>query len=203
MNNSATKLLTSLFVLYVWSATLAAVYFNWQFAKENGFLRWILLGELVPSAKALVWPYFALHAVRTEPPVRALTPTQIASMELKKMVEAMNASQQATYLINNGGRQQGAGIRSYSNFERIVAYRRRALEVGRKVNSSVLDGIYPELGNRFQADFLTFLQVFLQACDSNSDSMLKEADEHNDKWADWYQAHQSEIQAATDRALGY
>lgn len=33
-------------------------YFNWQYAKEHGFLSWLLLGEIIPTAKGLLWPLF-------------------------------------------------------------------------------------------------------------------------------------------------
>jgi hypothetical protein len=44
------------------TAMCAGVYYNWQFARGNGFLNWVFLGEIVPSAKALIWPYFAFVA---------------------------------------------------------------------------------------------------------------------------------------------
>jgi hypothetical protein len=53
---------TTVMALYLVSCSFAALYFNWKYATENGFVRWVLLGELVPTAKSLVWPYFALVA---------------------------------------------------------------------------------------------------------------------------------------------
>jgi hypothetical protein len=47
-------------VFYLVSCSFAALYFNWKYARDNGFVKWILLGEFVPTAKSLVWPYFAL-----------------------------------------------------------------------------------------------------------------------------------------------
>lgn len=51
-------------VAFIWSGYVltvmgAALYFNWETAKENGFGEWLVLGQIVPTAKALVWPYFA------------------------------------------------------------------------------------------------------------------------------------------------
>ena len=45
--------------LYVLSVMVAIPYYNWQFAKNSGFLNWLLLGEIVPTAKGVVWPYYA------------------------------------------------------------------------------------------------------------------------------------------------
>lgn len=194
--------------LYMVTVSIAACYYNWEFAKQNGFVRWLLLGEIVPTAKGLVWPYFALTQ-HTSPvrdsatPVKPLTQAQIASMELKKMVDALNASQQATYLINEGSGERSLGIRSYNNIDKIVSFRRIALDIGRKANCDVLNSIYPELGSHFSGEFLVFLETFVSAYETNSDDVLRQADIHNDRWAAWYQANQHRIQVASDRALGY
>jgi hypothetical protein len=45
--------------LYFFSCSLAAVYFNWQYAAKHGFASWLLFGEIVATAKSIVWPYFA------------------------------------------------------------------------------------------------------------------------------------------------
>jgi len=68
----------------------------------------MFLGEIVPSLKAVVWPYFALHShddtadVMVDGRVKPSTAAQVKSMEIKKMVDALNASQQATLLVNSG-----------------------------------------------------------------------------------------------------
>jgi hypothetical protein len=33
---------------------LAAPYFNWQYAREHGIVSWIVLGEIVATAKAAI-----------------------------------------------------------------------------------------------------------------------------------------------------
>jgi len=45
---------------YMLSVALAVPYFNWQYAKRHGFASWLMLGEVVATAQALVWPYYAL-----------------------------------------------------------------------------------------------------------------------------------------------
>jgi hypothetical protein len=38
--------------------------FNWRYAREHGFVSWLLLGEVVATFKAVVWPYYAITALR-------------------------------------------------------------------------------------------------------------------------------------------
>jgi len=35
-------------------------FYNYTFARDNGFFRWFMFGEVVATAKAAVWPYFLL-----------------------------------------------------------------------------------------------------------------------------------------------
>lgn len=37
-----------------------APYYNYAYARDNGFLKWLCFGEIVATAKATVWPYFLL-----------------------------------------------------------------------------------------------------------------------------------------------
>src|SRR6516165_11888939 len=39
-----------------------APYFNWQYANENGFVKWLFLGQIIPTARAVIWPYYVFFA---------------------------------------------------------------------------------------------------------------------------------------------
>jgi hypothetical protein len=57
--------------VYFIGASLSFLYFNWTYARDNGFMKWLLLGQIVPTAKAVVWPYFvfaAPHEVASKTP---------------------------------------------------------------------------------------------------------------------------------------
>src|SRR5262245_49680600 len=103
MSRSGEKVASMLLSVYMLSATVAAAYYNWEYARTNGFLRWALFGEIVPTARALVWPYFVLHPSRnldTDIERTRLTSRQISESEIKKFILAINYSQQAAYLLN-------------------------------------------------------------------------------------------------------
>ena len=53
------KIVGILLNLYFISVMVAIPYFNFRYAKKHGFVTWLLLGEIVPTAQAVVWPYFA------------------------------------------------------------------------------------------------------------------------------------------------
>ena len=95
-NSASTRVLVTIFSVYLCTVPFAAGYYNWQYARENGFMTWLLLGEIVPSAKSLVWPYFALQSRAqaqqqsrpqlgsSDPRVIGLTKQQVAEAEINR-----------------------------------------------------------------------------------------------------------------------
>jgi len=55
------ELAATVLSIYILSFVFAGVYFNWQYAKRHGFTDWLALGELSATAKAFVWPYYAIN----------------------------------------------------------------------------------------------------------------------------------------------
>lgn len=41
---------------YLLSVMVMTPSYNWRYARDNGFLKWLLLGQIVPTAQALAWP---------------------------------------------------------------------------------------------------------------------------------------------------
>lgn len=52
------KIFITIAIIYVITVAAFGLYFNWLYAVENGFWAWLFFGELIASAKALVWPFF-------------------------------------------------------------------------------------------------------------------------------------------------
>ena len=57
------KLLMAIAVIYGISVAVFGLYYNWLFAKANGFLAWLFFGEIIASLKALVWPLFEFNII--------------------------------------------------------------------------------------------------------------------------------------------
>lgn len=67
MKHIFSKLLTGTLSLYALSILIFMPYFNWQYAKENAFIKWLILGQIVPTAKSLIWPYYVLYSDPGQP----------------------------------------------------------------------------------------------------------------------------------------
>ncbi len=54
-----TNLISTIFGLYfIVTFFVFTPYYNWDYAKTHGFMKWFAFGEVVATAKAIAWPYF-------------------------------------------------------------------------------------------------------------------------------------------------
>jgi hypothetical protein len=191
--------------LYVFTVSIAAAYYNWQFARDHGFVSWILLGEIVPTLKATVWPYFAFHQedraqapqeTRTNrPEVVGLTRSQVVRAETKKLLLAMGVSQQASYLLID---DVHLNLAEHPKLKEIIELRQRALEAADSVDVEILNSMYPDLGSHFRDDFTGGIKKFLEGCRTYSRAAFVESKTLNDRWADWYNANRAQIEVAVN-----
>jgi hypothetical protein len=54
--------LAGICILYFASLLIMTPYYNWQYAKEHGFIKWLFFGEIVATLKSSVWPYYVFIA---------------------------------------------------------------------------------------------------------------------------------------------
>ena len=56
-------ILTPLLYIYFAGFVISGSYFNWRYAQQNGFIKWLLLGEIVPTFQSIIWPYYAASSL--------------------------------------------------------------------------------------------------------------------------------------------
>jgi hypothetical protein len=58
-SNPFSKFIVVVAVLYFLVASIIfAPLYNWRYARDNGVVKWVLFGEIVATAKAIIWPYY-------------------------------------------------------------------------------------------------------------------------------------------------
>lgn len=202
-NGEGNRFIRLLLSLYMTTVVIAAAYYNWQYAHQNGFVRWVILGEIVSTAKAVVWPYFAFSSpaggTESEVDRTRLTTKQIARSEINKFILAINYSQQASYLLNSTPHED---LDDYPNLKEILAYRHKAVDAAETVDPETLNRVFPELGTRFKGQFMQAMKLFVDGCETNSNDELRRSKVLNDEWADWYMANRKAIEDASNETFG-
>ena len=57
------KILMAIAIVYGISVAVFTLYYNWLFAKTNGFIAWLFFGEIIATLKAFVWPLFEFNII--------------------------------------------------------------------------------------------------------------------------------------------
>lgn len=48
----------SFYGYFIIAAFIFTPYYNYKYANRNGFIKWMLFGEIIPTAKSFLWPYY-------------------------------------------------------------------------------------------------------------------------------------------------
>jgi hypothetical protein len=226
-HSTRSNLLGTVVSLYMMTVMGMGVFYNWQYAREHGFVQWFLLGEIVPSAKALVWPYFAFGQDHSAgPPLTAqLAPHQFTSAEQqdhdREAISKFNSvTRKLTELgkLNLEYRGAGPGQIPQEVLDQMKAYEDAMLKEGREIDIEVLNSAYPELGSHFRDQFLRalsltveFENIGIEARKSGEQpppltpEMVEKvgaARELDQQWADYYGTHYEELLAALKKKWG-
>jgi hypothetical protein len=192
--------LTILINLYVLSVVLAGSYFNWDYARSHGFGDWIKWGEIVPTGKALVWPYFLVRNQDPKPSTarspESLSTRQINEMQIMSATRAINSALQANYIIDSRRSPLGS-----TEVQKTMEYASQALRSADVTDEEALNKLYPEFGTRFKKDFSEGQRLLISGLKNNSRDDLTRSSDLDRAWKDWYNAHRKQIEDAFNSAL--
>lgn len=175
------------FNLYVAIAlVIFAPYYNWQYATENGFVKWIFLGEIVPTAKAAVWPYFVFFN-KSKPVI--LTDAE------KDAINHFSASLHAEVAAN----EMMSVEKNRTDIEKvtqILGLKKTAFQEAQLVDDNMLDKIHPDLKGHFKDEYAKYIALQIQCFENpkpENERLLHQADELATKWENWYNKNSSEF----------
>jgi hypothetical protein len=191
--------LTAVCYLYGLSVMFAVPYYNWQYARENGFAKWLLWGEIVPTLKGSAWPYYAFqHQSKADDPTKPLSQSQINTMHTMAMIRALNEDQQATYI--SSGRAPGV-LLTPEQIARIIELDTLAFETANSTDEGVLNRLYPELGTRFKDHFQEGCRLAISGMKYHTREDLQNSKKLDQMWAEWYTTNHKAIEDALNAAI--
>lgn len=157
--------------------------FNWQYANQNGFIKWLFLGEVSATTKAIIFPYFLINSSSDNP--------KILDVNSQQFYLALEISRKATKLLNEGE----VGIVKQEEMDSIINYEKQALEVGKRVDIDILNQKYPKLGSNFENTFLKGLTLYIHGIETVDANIAIEGQNLKSKWDSWYKDHLGQIKS--------
>lgn len=140
--------------MYLLAANFVFVpYYNWQFAKEHGFMEWLFFGELSATMRAYRWPLLVFSS----------TKERSASHELAAMMYHNKAVEIAKKYGGVGpAGATGKGNNSEADWRSIMDYNRKALEEAKAADIAEMNKWYPGYGDHFRDEFIGGLRQVIQ-----------------------------------------
>lgn len=161
-----------LLVIYIIPFNYFMFYYNWEYAKKNGFVSWLCFGEVVATTKSIIWPYYVfLYKKSNEIEV-------IHQNDLDGINHFKNSrinSDSALLLIRTssiiGDSLELQNI-SPSDKKQIINLLNTAIKEAKLVNNDLLDKIHPELPEKYTKHYIIGLQMIKAGLNNNERNKL-------------------------------
>jgi hypothetical protein len=163
-------------------------YFSWQHVRQQGFLEWFLLGETVPAAKALTWPYWVLDRSSNSNSSSARNEWSEADIENSKhFILAIQADLQSQKMV----RDRVVIVMTDLQREEFLMLKRRALREIRLVSESTLSKIHPGLPSHIVSEYIPALENIIRNLSSIGGNLGAEEKgvEFFNAWVNWWNAN--------------
>lgn len=166
------NVISTIFGLYLIIAFFVFIpYYNWDYAKTKGFMKWFVFGEVVATSKAIAWPYFVFSSSSND-----------SSSHVSLAIDYTN---KATAIINKGGSQ----YMSQSEMDEILAYYKKALEEAKKADIESMNSHYQGFGDHFKNEFIGGLELFIKSSETRDVKGSIDAQVLLENWDKWFDAN--------------
>ena len=147
-------------------------YYNWNYAKTNGFIKWVLFGEVVATVKSIAWPYFVFFS--------------LSGGSASHVSKAIDYSNKATAIINNCGPYQ---LIAQSDMDAIIEHYKKALQEAKKADLESMNKHYLGFGDHFENEFIRGLELFIKSNEVGDPMSSIAAQAMLDRWGNWFSAN--------------
>ena len=153
---------TIVFYVYFFGCMISVPYFNWQYAKNNGFQKWIFLGEVVSTAKAMIWPYYVVTYY-------VVTPSDQNNREQVRL--SLAYYRDALGLAYANANKPLNEIPPEDRKE-ILSYYKKALVEAKRVDVKELKESSAELAEHFVTEYMKGLELLTEGRDSSDNQKM-------------------------------
>jgi len=154
--------------IFFCSLIFATPYYHWQYAKDNGFIKWVFGGEIIATAKAFAWPYFVLtDYVNHEVPSRQASIDEATERSLTSFFAAISSVSGAQSLMDN----MLISDNPLSDRDDMQLLLRNAQSRLTEVDTTVLNSIYNGWGEIVDSALIPAVSFLVAGIDNDFDEI--------------------------------
>ncbi len=178
MNKISNKMLASIvFIVNLYMISLFAMtpYFNWKYANEHGFVKWLYFGEVVATAKSVVWPYFIFFNRKSPPPI---------SPDEQHYVNSKKACDEAMKIIVKAG---DVSRLVAADKPKIVHLLEVAITEADKVSPDYLRKVHSKFPEMYEQNYKKAMSLLINGFKADDASLVLAGVYGYNEFADWMQ----------------
>ena len=167
--------------LYFMSLAVMTPYYNWQYAKEHGFIKWLFLGEIVATLKSAAWPYFVFFPDRGFP---------ADSSDERHYVNSKKACDEAMKIIIKTG---DVARLSSEDKAKVADLLGLAIAEASQVQLTYLQKVHPQFPEMYEKKYKYAISLLIQGFRTDNTQMVLAGAYGYNEFAEWMQAHAKDL----------
>lgn len=167
--------------LYFMSLAIMTPYYNWQYAKEHGFIKWLFLGEIVATLKSAAWPYFVFFSDGASP---------TSSPDERHYVNSKKACDEAMKIIVKTG---DVARLSSEDKAKVADLLGLAIAEASQVQLAYLQKVHPQFPEMYEKNYKNSISLLIQGFRTDNIQLVLAGAYGYNEFAEWMQAHAKDL----------
>lgn len=175
------NILAGIVVLYFMSLTVMTPYYNWQYAKEHGFIKWLILGEIVATLKSTAWPYFVFFSDRG---------SQTNSPDERHYVNSKKACDEAMKIIVKTGDVARLSSEDKAKATDLLGL---AIAEANQVEPGYLQKVHPQFPEMYEKNYKYAISLLIEGFRTDNTKLVLAGAYGYNEFAEWMQSHAKDL----------
>jgi hypothetical protein len=187
-------------IWYIYAASIFVMgpIYNWRYARENGFIKWVLLGEMVPTAKAIVWPYFEFIDKHNSDTNKKTNSEEWSTYEVENFKHMLQARDYDSACIRFTKSMMDAHDRRPETIRQIIELKKKVIMEGSMVNEQILEKLKQGTYRIYQDCFIGGLTLEIKGIEQGNNETLANGLNLHEKWIHYINDNQNSMNAPRD-----
>lgn len=175
----------------------AAPLLTWKLSNEKASETPVTFGEVVPSTHALVWPTYVWQKLTSPPFEDPLNAKAVGELKKFNLIWFYLAGVNRSMAAHEQQYHDPISfLKACHGFEDYIGALHQMIYTSRSIDVHVLNGIFPELGTRFQNSWRKGASLMMNACIEGSPDLYLKSKAASNEWFSWYDANSTAIESA-------
>lgn len=180
MKKLMSNVLLGILGLYIISLSVVTPYYNWQYAKEHGFIKWVLFGEIVATMKSTIWPYYAF----------ASSSRSSDSPDSRHYDNSKKACDEALKIVIKTGDPTRLSVADKTKVADLLEL---SLSEANQVKPSYLTKVHPKFQDMYERNYKVAINMMVTGYRTDNTQLVLGGSYGYNEFAAWMEKHANDL----------